>query len=217
MKSIEQLIHRHFSQAEVLKVIPNLKAKTLQNWNDRQLVSVRDQNPGRQSKRMYDVIDIVKLAIMSRMSDLNIPLVVSRSIAEAVVKNDLKKETSWNLHIFIRPRQMEKLRAAAESGSIPITLLTPRDFDARYMRVADYTGAVNPSQSGLESAIRERRTEKIGFVEPEIDDAKREALARKGVHAEPVIIFPLGEIVNGTLTQLRAIDEAAAAKQTAAE
>ncbi|MCP4936791.1 MAG: hypothetical protein GY927_21950 [bacterium] len=36
---------------------------------------------------------------------------------------------------------------------------------------------------------------------------KREYWARMGIHAEPVIPFPLGEIVNGTLAQLRAIDE----------
>lgn len=217
--TMKRIAERHFSQSEILKVIPGLKAKTLQNWNDRQLVSVHDQNPGRQGKRMYNVIDAVKLAIMSRMSDLNIPLVISRSIADAVVEAGLKKRgfIEWDQHIFIRPRQMEKLRAAAESGGIPVSLLTPRNFDARDMRVADYTGAANPSKVGPESAIKERRTKeraaKIGHLEPEIDEEQREALARRGIHAEPVIVFPIGEVVNGTLAQLRALDEAVASEQ----
>lgn len=36
---------------------------------------------------------------------------------------------------------------------------------------------------------------------------RREMLARMGIHNEPVIVFPIGEISNGALAQLRGLDE----------
>jgi hypothetical protein len=44
-----------------------------------------------------------------------------------------------------------------------------------------------------------------------INERRRESLAREGIHAEPIIVFPIGEIVNGALAQLRALDEIEAA------
>ncbi len=40
-----------------------------------------------------------------------------------------------------------------------------------------------------------------------IDPERREQLAAHGSHAEPVLIIPVGEIANGTIAQLQAIEE----------
>jgi hypothetical protein len=52
-----------------------------------------------------------------------------------------------------------------------------------------------------------RRTNEFLVEERPIDSAKRDALARAGVHAEPALIFPFGEIVNGALVQIEALEQ----------
>ncbi len=206
-----------YTQAEVLRVVKGLRPKTLQNWNDRDLVQIREANPGRQGKRLYSQTDIVKLAIMSRMSELNIPLIVSRAIADTTTLTFSKKAISWDLHLFLKPQNMEKLLAIVEGGeNIPIGLLGLQMQDARYLRVSDFTGTVHPSSQaklGKPMTFTDANGRSTGGTvsivsggEQKIDQVYRLEMARKGRHAEPIIVFPLGEIVNGTLAQLRVQD-----------
>ncbi|MBR0752923.1 hypothetical protein JQ604_12075 [Bradyrhizobium jicamae] len=189
------LVKPKFSQAQVLKIVPGLKAKALQNWNDRKLLSVVDPNPGRQGKRLYSAVGVVELAIMSRMADLGIPLNISRSIAESVAKVLAGgRNVDWDMHIFLRLSVMNELLDAVEAGKeVPIGLLGPRTRPATQISIDKLTEINIPS---------DRRGPRHS-----IDEGRRETLARKGIHAEPVIVFPMGEIVNGALAQLRALDE----------
>ncbi|NJO53843.1 MAG: hypothetical protein HC829_02495 [Bacteroidales bacterium] len=61
-----------FTQADVLEILPGLKAKTLQNWNERRLLDTGDQTAGRGGKRMYSGINIIKLSFMNLITEFGI-------------------------------------------------------------------------------------------------------------------------------------------------
>ncbi len=192
-----------YTQPEVLRVT-RLKAPVLQTWVNRGAIQLSEQNPGTGRRRLYSALDVVKLAIMRRMADLSIDLSVSKRVAEeaaaALAKNN---EIDWGLFISLRPKA-----ATDESVSINVVTYTPLGSfgptigDARNMRVSDF---VEPFE-GIGLFDRRRRTARFSDDRP-IDAERREVLARMGIHAEPVIIFPLGEVVNGALAQLRAIND----------
>ncbi|MNT21619.1 hypothetical protein D3C72_1569640 [compost metagenome] len=64
------------------------------------------------------------------------------------------------------------------------------------MRVAHFT-------EPLESVFGRR--DRTGGDERPMNPQRREEFARRGIFAEPVVIFPFGEIVNGTLLQVEAM------------
>lgn len=185
-----------YTQPEVLK-ITGLAPAVLQTWINRGAIQLAEQNPGYGRRRLYGPLDVVKLAIMRRMADLNIALSVSREIAEAAVAELAEKnKIDWNLYISLRPGEGINTIASA-----PLMKYGPTVGDPRNMLVSEF---VAPFESG---GIFSRRDRQPSGERP-INPQHRELLARSGIHAEPVIIFPLGEVVNGALAQMRALDEA---------
>jgi len=60
-----------FTQAQVLELIPELSAKTLQNWNERDILGVRP--PGRKGKRrQYTGLGVIALKFMADVVVLGI-------------------------------------------------------------------------------------------------------------------------------------------------
>jgi len=195
-----QLVLPRYSQPEVLQVT-RLRPAVLQTWMNRQAIKLSDQNPGYGRRRLYSMLDVVKLAVMRRMADLQVALAVSREIAEAAADDlGVKGKMDWNLFIFLRPSEGTSGPTVSIIGSSPLIAYSPTVGDARHMRVSDY---VEPFEGFLS-----RRDRKSMSEERPMNPDRRQALAREGVHGEPVIIFPLGEIVNGALAQLKAVDEA---------
>src|SRR5262245_35231283 len=92
-----------YTQPEVL-LVTRLKPAVLQTWINRGAIALAEQNPGTGRRRLYSRLDVVKLAIMRRLADLQIALAVSKEIAE-VTANDLERGNAidWDLHIFLRP------------------------------------------------------------------------------------------------------------------
>jgi DNA-binding transcriptional MerR regulator len=195
------LTEPRYTQPEVLQVT-GLKAPVLQTWVNRGAIRLSEQNPGIGRRRLYSALDVVKLAIMRRMADLSIDLSVSKEIAEAAVKKlSTNGEMDWNLYISLRPGARDSLILSAGG---PLSLFSPRVGDTIHMRVSEF---VEPFEG---TGLLDRRECEDRFSERRpINPERRETLARAGVHAEPVIIFPLGEVVNGAIAQLRAIDEEA--------
>lgn len=190
-----------YTQPEVLKVT-RLKPEVLQTWVNRAAIRLSDQNPGSGRRRLYSALDVVKLAVMRRMADLSIDLSLSKTIAETAAAELARDgQIDWDLYIFLTPK------AATENASVLIgaglTPFSPTVGDPQNMNL---DSLVYPGGRG--SSILDRRDRKPADRSRGVmNDAKREALARRGVHAEPVIAFPLGEVVNGALAQLATIDE----------
>ncbi|PIK72778.1 hypothetical protein CS379_12100, partial [Methylobacterium frigidaeris] len=59
-----------YTQPDVLR-ITGLKPTVLQTWINRRAIELAEQNPGTGRKRLYSENDVVKLAIMRRLSDLS--------------------------------------------------------------------------------------------------------------------------------------------------
>jgi hypothetical protein len=213
------LVEPRYSQPDVLRVT-RLKAAVLQTWVNRSAIELAEQNPGYGRRRSYSALDVVRLAVMRRMADMRVDLSVAKEIAEAAAENLTRHgRIHWNQYIFLRPtaatEEDVKFEVIMASGMSKLTKYGATIGDPAYMRVSDL---VEPDRFIFPRRPRVSLAERLptGITKDveDVDDVTRERLARAGVHAEPVIVFPIGEIANGALAQLRAIDEATANQTT---
>ena len=212
-----------YAQPEVLRVT-RLKPAVLQTWVNRGTPKLTEQNPGRGRTRLYSRLDTVKLAIMRRLSDLRVDLAVAREIAEeASAELERRRQTDWNEYLFIRPDEATEKPVLAIIAASPMSKLAVKYGstigDPALMRVSD---RVEPNRFMFQRRSKPKDIDPDNWVsddprEHPVNETLRDAWARMGVHAEPVIIFPLGEIVNGTLAQLDALDESRASPPNAPE
>lgn len=200
-----------YTTPEVLTVT-RLRPEVLQTWVNREVLGAR--NTGRGKRRLYSGLDVVKLAIMRRMADLQIALSTSLDIAEAA-SAELQKSGSidWNLYIVLRPSAAtDAMGVSVVSSGGPLSRYGPFQGDPYNVRLSTIV-------EWFEGAYRRRKKRSLAKIHasgapddkrgerPIIEDA-RDTLAREGIHAEPAIVFPLGEIVNGAILQLRALEDA---------
>ncbi len=191
-----------YTQPEILQVT-KLKPDVLQTWINRNVLELADQNPGSGRRRLYSRIDVVKLALMRRVADLRIELTVARELAGEAERMLLERhQVPWNLYVQLKgndaTEQLLDVTVVASAGySLFALKYAATQGDARDMRVSSFT---EPFED-----VFPRRT-RVGADDRPIDPIKRDELARAGIHAEPVVIFPFGEIVNATLLRLDDID-----------
>lgn len=199
--NIEALTFERFTQADVLR-LTRLREPVLQTWVNRGVIAVGRQNPGTGRRRFYSPLDIVKLALMRRVADLGLELGVGRDLAGEAERMLLSgRPPSWNEHLSMRPeaatRETSSISIIASAGYSLLALhYNATVGDAHEMRVASFT---EPFDSAFQRRIR------TGGEDRPIDVERRAGLARQGIFAEPVVIFPFGEIVNGTLLQIEAM------------
>lgn len=123
---------------------------------------------------------------MRRVSEFGAGAVAAAEVASGAIRElNENGQVDWNRHVVMRPHetrgfQIETLRG--DACEISLARVTEK-FEALFPR-------------------RERTSGRS------IDPDRREVLATQGLHAEPALIIPVGEIVNGTLAQLRRIDMA---------
>ena len=197
------LTEQKYTQGDVL-AITRLRKDVLQTWINRKVVALGEQHPGSGRRRLYSAIDIVKLALMRRIADFGIDLSIGRDLAseaERLLLSD--RGVEWELHLSIKKREATHEEIKVEIISAGYSTLSlhygATVGDSRDMRVSNFT-------ESFESMFS-RRTKEFLVEERPIDPDKRDALARAGVHAEPALIFPFGEIVNGALVQIEALEQ----------
>lgn len=81
-----------FTQAEVVK-LTGINAATLQNWVNRSILKLKEQNPGRRSRRYYRQLDIIR--VISLLELCRVGMSVTRAAEfteEVVVKQALEEE-----------------------------------------------------------------------------------------------------------------------------
>ena len=205
MKAIDLQIP-HYTSPEVLAVT-RLRPEVLQTWVNRDALGAR--NTGRGKRRLYSAIDTIKLAIMRRMADLQVALSTSLEIAEAAAAElEEKGSLDWNFYIILRPDVATRKDVTVKASYGRFEAFDPFTRDPLEKKLSDivewFTGIYRRRKKV--NLAEERRNPKLRAQQHQMDERERDNLARQGVHAEPAIIFPLGEIVNGTLLQLAALD-----------
>jgi len=155
---------------------------------------------------------IVKLAVMRRMADLRIDLSVACQVAEATAERLITRGSiGWDEYIFLRPDDATEraegldITIISSSNTSPLIKWGLMSGDPAFMRVSNL---VEPDRHFFPRRIEINYADVAAGrcsgdrSEQPIDQSRRASLASHGIHAEPVIVFPLGEIVNGALTQL---------------
>lgn len=208
MTEIRNDLHEpRYTTPEVLSVT-RLRPEVLQTWINRDALGPR--NTGRGKRRMYSALDVVKLAIMRRMADLQVALATSLDIANgAADKLESDGKIDWNLYIFLRPHEAtEEARFEVISSGGPLSKYAPLVGDPWNVRLSQVVENFPSTYARRRkhSIAQIHRNKALASEQGSLDEQKRDDLARRGFHAEPAIVFPLGEIVNGTLLQLEAID-----------
>lgn len=206
------MITPRYNPSETLK-ITGLKPETLQTWVNRGMIELAEQNPGRGKRRFYSALDVVKLAIMRRTDDLNIALSVACDWADWAAEILLRdNEIDWEFYITHRPSNNSSNSVSVTTSGSRFSKYAGVHGDPRHMLVSDlvepFEGVIGSRRvkKRLRDMIQSTGEESNSSDSRPIDPASREYLAQRGVHAEPAIIFPLGEIANGALAQLRAIE-----------
>ncbi|NIJ16354.1 hypothetical protein [Sphingobium vermicomposti] len=200
---IQILTEQHFTQGDVLE-ITRLKKELLQTWMNRGVIVLGEQNPGSGRRRLYAALDIVKLGLLRRVADLGVELGLGRELADEAEQLLISgRGVEWEYHLSIRKKEAThedvKITVIGSSNMSPLNLKYGGIIgDAREMLVARFT---EPFEG---MGFFNRRTSTWGSEERPIDPERRTALARAGVYAEPALIFPFGEVVNGTLLQIAA-------------
>lgn len=159
-----------FTQAQVLKMLPDLKAKQLQNWSSRGVLDDQRQKPGKGERRLYTSLGVVMLDFMVKMLAFGIPPTAARDMAdhfaeaaisfvkrepEIVLQDDGRK---W---IPVRPDNIGSFRRAL------ISPLTDGDY---YFR---FEGACPDDLDGFHM-----RTNMFGVILVEVDFMIAQSLNR---------------------------------------
>ena len=162
----------------------NITTQLVAMWRARGLIKCAKRVFGTR-RPLWSKLDLVRLVVVKSLADFHYPLVEAARIAEGAAAELLEKgELEWNAYMLLRPRAVSVFVNVAP-GEFEV-------FDPRERSTADVVGP-----------LKRWGTEKPG----KIDADYRDRLARRGVFARPVLIFPIGEICMGTLAMLRAVDE----------
>jgi hypothetical protein len=73
----------YFTQKDVVR-LTKVRPSTLQNWINRDIVTLQKKHPGKQFKRSYTILDVVGIAAMVEMTSLKIPPTVASKALEGI-------------------------------------------------------------------------------------------------------------------------------------
>ena len=83
---LERLDTPMFTQKQVLRMLPDLKAKTLQNWVSRGIIDVGEQKPGKQGKRLYTPLGVIMLDFMQAIGIYGVPPANAEEMAQRIAE-----------------------------------------------------------------------------------------------------------------------------------
>ncbi|MFC3629865.1 hypothetical protein ACFOM8_10460 [Paracoccus angustae] len=118
MKAPFDLEEPRFTQAEVLRMLPLLKAKTLQNWVSRGIIEMDDRKKGKGTRLLYTPLGVVGLDFMSRVTLYGVPPKEASDMAEYIMNRAVERFE----------REPFDILEDAESRFIPVTPETIGNF-----------------------------------------------------------------------------------------
>lgn len=170
----------------------------VQTWVNREHIKIEQPNPGRGKSRLYSELDAIKIGVMVRLTAFGIPVTKAARFA-AYVEQRYVDDTPLRWNEFSQISFKSQINPDAElilSSNAPAMDLGLSEGDTEHLRVSSFAewfrGVIPNRRDGEGDIVPERRTE----------------LAKAGIHAEPFLFFPLGEVVNGIRAQVSAIREA---------
>ena len=190
----KSLAEPEFDQPILLEVT-GVDRLRLQNWVSRGHLILSEQHPGRGRSRLYSRIDACKVAVLRWLGDFGIGIERAGVLADALGDHLRKKGAlPWDDFVVIYADSLGPKQSAIRTvaGVSPLAAFGLHGSDANDWPIAAAT-------EGKFRGTGNRRRDASGNIVPE----RREKLARRGIHAEPALIFPIGEIVNATLLRLR--------------
>ncbi len=138
-----------FTQKQVLRMLPSLKAKTLQNWAARGILDVGEQKPGKQGRRLYKPLGVIALDFMQKVGLYGVPperaVDMAWHVAEAALEywkagpEIIRIEEHGSRWIPVSPDRMKTYRKAR------IVTFTSPEPDSGFPKLSDCTPGATKS------------------------------------------------------------------------
>lgn len=183
-----------------LTSITGARPDQLQTWVNRDHLKIDQPNPGRGKSRLYSTVDAVKTAIMVRFSFFGVPADKAAQIAEYAARRLSERGSlPWDeiLVISFAGRDTPKRTFIAAGYDAEHLELGIQHGDAGELKISDYS-------EWYADAVRWIDGIRLRDDDGEINQESREKLALSGLHAEPFLFFPLGEVVNAVIARAEA-------------
>ncbi|MGM0583352.1 MAG: hypothetical protein ACQEUZ_01700 [Pseudomonadota bacterium] len=173
----------------------------IQTWVNRGHIVLEQQNPGTGRRRLYSELDAVRIALLTRLAAYNIPIDRSAELANFIA-DALRdgNEIDWEHHLVFTFDQMRRnsfrllVRDPDGTWNRDTFEDVTRDLnDLRFSEFAEWFDARHGAS----------RRDQTGRIDP----VERQRLAGDGRFAEPFLVLPYGETVNGTRAMIARLRE----------
>ncbi len=180
------------TQPDLLQVTM-ARADQVQTWVNREHVKIEQPNPGRGKSRLYCELDAVKIGVMVRLAAFGIPVTRAAKFADYVEgRYRAGQPLDWDEYSHISfQSQMRQSGHFIASVAAPYMDLGLSEGNAADLRVSKFSEQTRATLTNGKA----------------IDNRQREKLAAIGIHAEPFLFFPLGEVANGIRQQVAQLRE----------
>lgn len=192
------------TQAEIAE-ITRAKPVWIQTWVNSGHVSIDEPNPGRGHPRLYSELDAVKLSLMARTAVFGIGADRTKDVVDAVAATLIEgRAIDWEAHVSFG---FARLWAQDRTG-LRIDVAHEQPRRSPLDRIAVYGDLEDMRLSSVAEWFRGlglgARRDGSGRIVP----TERNRLAADGVHAEPFLFLPIGEIVNAVRLRVQTLREA---------
>lgn len=170
-----------FTQKQLLRLLPDMKPKTLQNWAARGILDVGEQKPGRQGKRLYSPLDVIILGFMHEVGLYGIPPLTAKELAGLVAEEAVeywrsgptivqKNGDSGSRLIPIHPDKVEQMRRAVisareqEDGRIGYYMYLPDSVETHEFRFQNKLSIVFELHYHIAMAINQMFLLEAGLI-----------------------------------------------------
>lgn len=124
-----------FTQADVLRMIPALKAKTLQNWQSRGILDPDNPAPGKGKRVLYTPVGVVTLAFMADVTRYGVPPKAASEMAYHVTDRAFERFESEPFDIMDDYEGSRWIRMTPETiGSFKRANIVTHDGADYYLR-----------------------------------------------------------------------------------
>jgi len=99
-------MHQTYTHSDIMKIFPEIKARTLISWSERELLTPLQAASGRGSSRLYSYSNLVEISIINELLQYGIPFAQIRTIMQNEGMSQIIKDQQWEMvYLIVRSRE----------------------------------------------------------------------------------------------------------------
>lgn len=116
-------MHNTYSHANILKIFPNIKVRSLISWSERGLIKPLQDAAGRGSSRIYSYTNLIEIGIIAEFFRYGLGFSNVSSLMSSNMMQDILKKKSWESVVWFSygtPANIKNTNCLISFGSAPI-------------------------------------------------------------------------------------------------